>query len=161
MFNPDTVAGGGSYYLPAFEAAARSLKVTPIVAPVHNDAEIKTVITSLGRDPGGGLIQIPDNFLQVHSAPIISLAAQNKVPTVYFAPRFVRDGGLLSYGPDYGDIFRRAAIPVDRILRGAKPADIPVQLPVKFWMALNTKTATQLGLTIAASFLLRTDEVVE
>ena len=132
MFNPDTVAGGGSYYLPAFEAAARSLKVTPIVAPVHNDAEIETVITSLGREPGGGLVQIPDNFSQVHSAPIISLAAQNKVPTVYFAPRFVRDGGLLSYGPDYGDIFRRAAFSVDRILRGAKPAELPVQLPVKF-----------------------------
>ena len=161
MFNPDTVAGGGSYYLPAFEATARSLKVTPIVAPVHNDAEIETVITSLGREPGGGLVQIPDNFSQVHSAPIISLAAQNKVPTVYFAPRFVRDGGLLSYGPDYGDIFRRAAFSVDRILRGAKPAELPVQLPVKFWMTLNTKTATALGLTIPASFLLRADEVVE
>ena len=161
MFNPDTVAGGGSYYLPAFEAAARSLKVTPIVAPVHNDAEIETVIASLGREPGGGLVQIPDNFLQVHSAPIISLAAQNKVPTVYFAPRFVRDGGLLSYGPDYGDIFRRAAFSVDRILRGAKPADLPVQLPVKFWTALNTKTATALGLTITAPVLLRADEVVE
>jgi putative tryptophan/tyrosine transport system substrate-binding protein len=161
MFNPDTVAGGGSYYLPAFEAAARSLKVTPIAAPVHNDDEIETVIMSLGRESGSGLVQIPDNFLQVHSAPIISLAAQNNVPTVYFAPRFVRDGGLLSYGPEYGDIFRRAAFSVDRILRGAKPADIPVQLPVKFWMALNTKTAKALGLTIPASFLLRADEVIE
>jgi putative ABC transport system substrate-binding protein len=100
MFNPDTVAGGGSYYLPAFEAAAQSLKVTSIAAPVHNDAEIETVITSLGRKPGGGLVQIPDNFLQIHSARIISLATQNNMPTVYFAPRFVRDGGLLSYGPD-------------------------------------------------------------
>jgi putative tryptophan/tyrosine transport system substrate-binding protein len=161
MFNPDTVAGGGSYYLPSFEAAARSLQVTPIAAPIHNDAEIERVITSLGRELGSGLVQIPDNFLQVHSAQIISLAAQNNVPTIYFAPRFVRDGGLLSYGPEYGDIFRRAAFSVDRILRGEKPADIPVQLPVKFWMALNTKSAEALGLTISASFLLRVDEVVE
>jgi putative ABC transport system substrate-binding protein len=161
MFNPDTSAGGGSYYLPAFEAAARSLKVAPIAAPVHNDAEIETVITALGREPGGGLVQMPDNFMQVHYATIISLAAQNNVPAVYFAQQYVRDGGLLSYGPDFGDIFRRAAHSVDRILRGAKPADLPVQLPSKFLMAVNTKTAKALGLTISASFLLRADEVIE
>jgi putative ABC transport system substrate-binding protein len=161
MFNPNTIAGGGSYYLPPFEAAARALKVAPIAAPVHNDAEIETVIISLGREPGGGLVLMPDNFVQVHSAPIISLAAQSHVPAVYFAQRFVRDGGLLSYGPDFGDLFRSAAPYVDRILRGAKPADLPVQLPTKFWMAVNSKTAKALGLTIPISFLQRADEVIE
>ena len=132
MFNPDTAPGGGSYYLPSFEAAARSLKVEPIAAPVHSDAEIETVITSLGREPGGGLVVMPDTFMIVHRAPIILLAARNNVPAVYSNRRFVRDGGLLSYGPDSVDIFRRSASYVDRILRGAKPADLPVQLPIKF-----------------------------
>jgi len=161
MFNPDTAAGGGSYYLPAFEAAARSLKVAPIAAPVHNDAEIETVITSLGREPGGGLVQMPDNFMHVHSAPMILLAAQNNVPAIYPWREVATAGGLLSYGPDFGDIFRRAAPYVDHILRGAKPADLPVQLPAKFEMALNTKTAKALGLTVPPSILLRADEVVE
>ena len=161
MFNPDTAPGGGSYYLPTFKAAARLLKVAQIAAPVHNDAEIETVITSLGREPRGGLVLMPDLFMQGHSAPIISLAAQNNVPAVYFEQRFVRDGGLLSYGPDIGDLFRSAAPYVDRILRGAKPEDLPVQLPTKFWMSINPKTAKALGLTIPLSFLQRADEVIE
>jgi putative tryptophan/tyrosine transport system substrate-binding protein len=100
MFNPDTAPGGGSYYLPAFEAAARSLKVAPIAAPVHSDAEIETVITSLGREPGGGLVVMGDAFIVVHRAPAILLAARNHVPAVYQQSVFARDGGLLSYGPD-------------------------------------------------------------
>ncbi len=100
MFNPDTAPGGGSYFLPSFEAAARSLKVEPIAAPVHSDAEIETVITSLGREPGGGLVVMPDTFMLVHRAPIILLAARNNVPAVYRTSVFARDGGLLSYGPD-------------------------------------------------------------
>ena len=161
MFNPDTAPGGGSYYLPSFEAAARSLKVEPIVAPVHSDAEIETVITSLGREPGGGLVVMPDGFMTIHRAPIILLAARNNVPAVYSNSVFARDGGLLSYGPDRVDIFRRSASYVDRILRGAKPADLPVQLPVKFEMAVNVKTAKALGLTVPQSILLRADEVIE
>jgi putative tryptophan/tyrosine transport system substrate-binding protein len=161
MFNPETAPGGGSYYLTAFEAAARSLKVAPIAAPVHNDAEIETVITSLGREPRGGLVQMPDNFMQNHSAPITSLAARNNVPVVYVARFYVRDGGLLSYGPDFRDMLRRAAPCVDRILRGTKPADLPVQLPVKCEMALNTKTAKEPGLIVPQSILLRADEVIE
>jgi putative ABC transport system substrate-binding protein len=96
----------------------------------------------------------------VHRAPIIALAARNKVPAVYQNSFFVRDGGLLSYGPDVQDIFRRAASYVDRILRGTKPADLPVQVPVKFEIALNAKTAEALGLTVPQSILLRADEVV-
>jgi putative tryptophan/tyrosine transport system substrate-binding protein len=129
MFNPDTAPGGGSYFLPSFDAAARTLKMEPITAPVRSDAEIETTITSLGREPGGGLAFMPDNFISLHRAPIVSLAARNNVPAVYFASYLVRGGGLLSYGPDTVDIFRRSASYVDRILRGAKPTDLPVQLP--------------------------------
>jgi putative tryptophan/tyrosine transport system substrate-binding protein len=161
MFNPDTAIDGGSYFLPAFEAAARALKVEPITASVHSDAEIETVIASLGREPRGGLVVMPDSFVLVHRAPIISLATRNNVPAVYFETVFARDGGLLSYGANIVDIFHRSAAYVDRILRGAKPADLPVQLPVKFEMALNAKTAKALGLTVPQSILLHVDELIE
>jgi putative tryptophan/tyrosine transport system substrate-binding protein len=161
MFNPDTAASGGPYYLPAFEAAARSLKLEPITALVHSDAEIETVITSLGREPRGGLVVTSDIFTFVHRAPVILLAARNNVPAVYWQSVFARDGGLLSYGPDPADIWRRSASYVDRILRGAKPADLPVQLPIKFHMALNLKTAKTLGLAVPQSILLSADEVIE
>jgi putative ABC transport system substrate-binding protein len=159
MFSPDTASGGGSYFLPPFEAAARSLKVEPIVAPVHSDAEVETVITSLGREPRGGLVVLTS--VSFHRATTILLAARNNVPAVYNGSVYVRDGGLLSYGPDFVDITRRLASYVDRILRGAKPADLPVQLPVKFVMALNAKTAKALGLAVPPSILLRADEVIE
>src|SRR6202040_2237040 len=112
-------------------------------------------------EPGGGLLASADAFMLVHRAPTILLAARNNVPAVYLNSVFVRDGGLLSYGPDVGDIFRRSASYVDRILRGAKPADLPVQLPVKFEMAMNAKTAKALGLTVPPSILLRADEVID
>jgi putative tryptophan/tyrosine transport system substrate-binding protein len=160
IFNPN-VAPGGTYYLPLFEAAARSFKVEPIPAPVHGDAEIETVIAALGREPGGGFVALADPFIEVRRAPIILLAARYNVPAVYGNSAWVRDGGLLSYAPDPADLFRRAAPYVDRILRGAKPADLPVQLPVKFEMAFNAKTAKALGLTVPPSILLRADEVIE
>jgi putative tryptophan/tyrosine transport system substrate-binding protein len=161
MFNPDSTPGGGSYYLPAFEAAAQSLKVEPIVSRVHSEAEIETVMTSLGREPGGGLVVMPDSFMQVQRALIILLAARNNVPAVYYNNFFSKDGGLLSYGPDVLDIDRRSASYVDRILRGAKPAELPVQVPVKFDMVLNAKTAKALGLAVPQSILLRADQVIE
>jgi putative ABC transport system substrate-binding protein len=159
MFNPDTAPV--STYMPSFETAARSLKVVPISAPVHSDAEIETAITALGREPGGGLVAVPDSFMTTHRAPIVLAAARNNVPAVYVNSEFVRDGGLLSYGYDPVDNFRRAATYVDRILRGAKPAELPVQLPTKFEMAVNLKTAKALGLAIPPSIMLRVDEVIE
>src|SRR4029077_3973720 len=120
MFNPDTAPGGGSYYLPSFDAAARNLKVEPIAARVRSVAEIETVITSLGREPGGSLVGMPDIFVETHRGQIILVAARNNVPAVYSQSVFVRDGGLLSYGADRVDIFRRSASHVDLILRGAK-----------------------------------------
>ena len=162
IFNPDTAPA--SAYMPSFETAARSLKVVPITAAVHSDVDIETAITALGREPGGGLVVMADAVTAVtaaHRAPIILAAARNNVPAVYGLPPFVRDGGLLSYGGDEGDIFRRAATYVDRILRGAKPGDLPVQFPTKFEMAVNLKTAKALGLTVPQSILLRAEEVIE
>jgi putative ABC transport system substrate-binding protein len=159
MFNPDT--SPASLYLPSLEMAARSLKVVPNTAPVHSDMDIETVIIALGREPGGGLVIIPDGFTSAHRAPIILAAARNNVPAVYTQSFYARDGGLLSYGADLVDISRRAATYVDRILRGAKPAELPVQLPTKFEMVVNLKTAKALGLTVPQSILLRADEVIE
>jgi putative ABC transport system substrate-binding protein len=161
MFNPDTAAYVSSYYLPSFEVAAQSLKVAPITARVRSDAEIETVITSLGREPGGGLLVMPDNFMEIHRAQIISLAARNNVPAVYQLPVNVRDGGLLSYGADFADVFRHAAAYVDRVLRGTTPSELPVQMPTKYIMALNAKTAKALGLTVPPTLLVRADEVIE
>ena len=132
MFNPDrfsTLRAAAPVYMPSLETAARSLKVVPIIAAVHGDVEIETAITALGREPGGGLVVLPDIFTELHRAAIISAAARNNVPAVYFGAFFARDGGLLSYGPDQADNYRRAATYVDRILRGAKPGDLPVQFP--------------------------------
>jgi putative ABC transport system substrate-binding protein len=159
MFNPDTAPV--SVYMPSVETAARSLKIVPIIAPVHGDVEIETAINALGREPQSGLVVMPDTFMNAHRAPIISAAARNNVPAVYYLSYFARDGGLLSYGTDQVDIFRRAAPYVDRILRGAKPADLPVQFPTKFEMVVNLKTAKALGLAVPPSILLRADEVIE
>jgi putative tryptophan/tyrosine transport system substrate-binding protein len=162
LFNPDTAPGGGTYYFPDFGAAARSTKVEPIAARARSEAEIEAIITSLGRESGGGLVVMPDYFMVNHVGPIILLAARNNVPAVY-PWRFVvaKDGALLSYGPDLRDIVRRGAPYVDRILRGEKPADLPVQVPVKFEMAVNAKTAKELGLTVPPSILVRADEVID
>jgi putative ABC transport system substrate-binding protein len=158
MFNPDTAPVS---YMSSLETAARSLKVAPIIAPVHSDVEIEAAIIALGRGPGGGLVVMPDVFMVVHRAPVILAAARNNVPAVYSQSAFARDGGLLSYGPDQVDTFRRAATYVDRILRSEKPGDLPVQLPTKFEMVVNRKTATALGLAVPRSILVRADEVIE
>jgi putative tryptophan/tyrosine transport system substrate-binding protein len=119
-------------------------------------------MTKLGRGAPSGLVAMPDVFMDGRRALIVSLAAQHQIPAVYgSAFSSVQAGGLLSYGPDNANIFRRAAPYVDRILRGTKPADLPVQFPVKFHMTLNAKTAKALGLTVPQSVLLRADEVIE
>jgi putative tryptophan/tyrosine transport system substrate-binding protein len=159
MFNPDTAPA--SLFVPSFETAARSLKIAPIIAPVHSDVEIETAIIGLGREPGGGLVVMPDVFMAAHRAPIILAAGRNNVPSVYELSDFARDGGLLSYGADQVDIWRRAASYVDRILRGEKPAVLPVQFPTKFEMVINLKTAKALGLTIPETLLATADEVIQ
>jgi putative ABC transport system substrate-binding protein len=167
MFNPDrfstTLPAAAPPFMPSLEAAARSLKVAPIIAHIHSDAEIEAAIIALGREPGSGLVVVPDGFMAiaVHRASIISAAARNNVPAIFWLPTFAREGGLLSYGPDVADAWRRAATYVDRILRGEKPGDLPVQFPTKFEMVVNRKTAKALGLEVPLSILLRADEVIE
>jgi putative ABC transport system substrate-binding protein len=160
MFNPDTSAAI-TYMLRSLETAARSLKVVPIAAPVHSDAEIEAAIITLGREPGGGLVVMPQAFALGHRTPIISAAARNNIPAVYGALDFARDGGLLSYAPDVVDNWRRAAPYVDRILRGAKPSELPVQFPTKFELVINLTTAKALGLNLPPTLLAIADEVIE
>jgi putative ABC transport system substrate-binding protein len=161
MFNPETAPGRGLYFLRPFEAAAPSFTVEPIAAPVHNDGDIEKVITSLGREPGRGLVVETDSFLLVHRATVITQAARNKVPAIYPLSIFAKDGGLLSYGASNIDVFRRAAPYVDRILRGTKPGELPVQVPTQYEMTLNLKTAKALGINVSLSLQQRADEVIE
>jgi putative ABC transport system substrate-binding protein len=133
-----------------------------IATPVHSDIEIETAIIALGREPGARLVVTPGAFLGALRAQIISTAARNNVPAVYWLSVFARHRGLLTYGVDQADSFRRAASDVDRIPRGEKPGDLPVQFPTKFEMAVNLKTAKALGLAVPPStIMLRATEVIE
>jgi putative ABC transport system substrate-binding protein len=161
IFNPDTAAGGGNYFRPSFEAAARALAVQPIVSPVHNDAEVEAAITALAREPGGGLVVMSDPFTRVHRGPIIALAAQYKVPAIHPTRIFALEGGLIALGPSNVDLFRRAPSYVDRILRGANPADLPAQVPTKFELVVNLRAAKELSLELPPAVIVRADEVIE
>ncbi len=161
IFNPETAPGKGSYFLPPFEDAARLLSVEPKAAPVRSDADIEAVIASLAGAPQAGLVVMSDAFMAVHRAAILSSAARNKIPAVYAVSTFVKEGGLMSYGFDPVDQFSRAAPYVDRVLRGSRPSELPVQLPVKFELAINLKTAKALGLDVPTTLLVRADEVIE
>ncbi len=161
MYNPATAPGAGMYFQPAFETAARSLAVMPIIAPVHDDTEIERAITTLGQEPGGGLVVMTDGFMLGYRAKIISLTARLRVPAVYPFSHAAKEGGLISFSQDTTDIFRRAAPYVDRILRGEKPSDLPAQVPIKYEIRLNLKTAKALGLTIPQTLLVTADEVIE
>jgi putative ABC transport system substrate-binding protein len=161
MFNPLTSPEGGSYFLKPVEAAAPLLKITVIAAPVHNPAEIEAIMTSLSREPNSGLIVMPDIFILAHRTQIIALADQYRLPAAYAYRLFPASGGLLSYGTDLVDLFRRVAPYIDRILKGEKPADLPVQTPTKYELVVNLKTARALGLDMPVSVLQRADEVME
>jgi len=160
MFNPDTAPGGGSYFLGPFQEAAQTLSVKPIVTPVRSDAEIDAAISSLGSERGG-LVLMTDGFNLTHRRSIISSAERNKVPAIYAEAVSARDGGLLSYGANYREMFRLAAGYVDRILRGATPADLPVQLPTRFELVINMKTAKSLGIEVPLTLQAQADEVIE
>jgi len=160
MFNPDT-SPYYYLYLRSFEAVPRSVAVEVTAAPVRDTAEVEEAIAKLGRQPGGGLIVPPDAFTLVHHQLLIRLAQQHRLPAVYAFRTHVAEGALMSYGPDPYDSFRRSASYVDRILKGAKPADLPVQQPTKFELAINLKTAKALGLQIPDKLVAIADEVVE
>ena len=159
IFNPDTAPH--SVYLPLLNAAAPVFSVKLVEAAVRNVTEIETVIADLGGQPGGGLIVMPDSSNAVHRQLILALAAQHRVPAIFYRRYFATGGGLMSFGADDVDQHRRAATYMDRILRGAKPADLPVQAPTKFELIINLKTAKALGLEIPPSLLARADEVIE
>jgi ABC-type uncharacterized transport system substrate-binding protein len=160
MFNPDT-SPHYYVYLRSFEAVPRSIAVEVTAAPVRDTAEVEETLAKLGREPGGGLIVPPDAFTLVHHPLLIRLAQQHRVPAVYAFRTYVGQGALMSYGPDPYDNFRRSASYIDRILKGAKPADLPVQQPTKFELAINLKTAKALGLQISEKLLALADEVIE
>ena len=160
VFNPET-APYYPMYLHPLEAAGRSLAVEVTASPIRDDAEIERAIAALGGEAGSGLVVMPDTFTVVHRKVIIELAARYRVPAVYPFAYYVASGGLLSYGVDGADLYRRAASYVDRILKGAKPSDLPVQQPTKFELVINLKTAKALGVTIPALLLGSADEVIE
>ncbi|SEC16177.1 putative ABC transport system substrate-binding protein [Rhizobiales bacterium GAS191] len=161
VFNPETAARGGSFYLGSFEAAAASFAVTPLEAPVHQVGEIESALNALASEPNGGVVVMPDAFTPVHRELIVALTARYRLPAVYPFRYFATIGGLMSYGVILMEQFPRAAAYVDRILRGEKPADLPVQQPTKFELVINLKTAKALGLTVPESLLQRSDELIE
>jgi putative ABC transport system substrate-binding protein len=148
-------------YVHSFEAVPPTLAVELSAAAVRDRGEIEAVISELGRKPGGGLVVPPDAFTIIHQAQIIALVAHHRVPAIYAYRSFVAEGGLISYGPDIQDIFRRTASYVDRILKGAKPADLPVEEPVKYDLAINVKTARALDLEVPPTLLATANEVIE
>jgi putative tryptophan/tyrosine transport system substrate-binding protein len=161
LFNPETAPYVGRYYQGPFEAAARSFGVQPSASPVRSGAEIASALAALQGEPPGGLIVMPDTFNIVHRQQIIELAARHRVPAIYPYGFAVREGGLISYGVDPVDLFRRAAGYVDRVLKGAKAAELPMQAPVKFELLINLKTANALALKIPQTLLATADDVIE
>ncbi len=160
LFNPAT-APYAEYYLGPFKAAAASLSLEAIAAPVRDPSELQSAIAAQARAPHGGLVVMTDSFLVTHRAEIISLAARYHLPAVYPFRFFVKLGGLMSYGNDVVDNFRRSATYADRILKGAKPGELPVQAPVKFELVINLKTAKALGLAVPLLLQQRADALIE
>jgi putative ABC transport system substrate-binding protein len=159
MFNPKT-APYVEYYLQPLNAVAARFEVKTVTAAIGSEIDIENVIAGLGREPGSGLIVMADSYMNIYRKSIIALTARHKVPAIYYVASMADEGGLISYGVDQVDLFRRAAPYVDRILHGDKPADLPVQYPSKFELVINTTTAKALGLTIPQSILVRADRVI-
>jgi putative tryptophan/tyrosine transport system substrate-binding protein len=161
MYNPNSVPAGGTFFSRPFIESATKLKVRPITAEVHDPSDIENAITKLGRESGSGLILVPDNFLSVHRDLIISLTARFRIPAIYPYRYFAEAGGLVSYGVDAIDQFRRASEYVSRILRGAKPADLPVRAPTKTELVINLRAAKALGIVIPKMLLAGAAQVIE
>jgi putative tryptophan/tyrosine transport system substrate-binding protein len=160
LYNPATAPFAG-LMMRAIEDAAASLAVTVRAAPVHDDAEIESIMAALAREERGGLLVLPESFTNTHRAAIVASASRHRLPAAYSNPFFAPIGGLMAYGIDRPDLLRRSAAYVDRILKGAKPADLPVQNPTKFTLSINLKTAKELGVTIAPSLVATADDVIE
>src|SRR6516165_4538954 len=157
LFNP-AMATFAEFWLKPFKAAAPSFAVEAVVAPVHDTSELESVIAAQASEPNSGLFVMPDAFTITYRVEVTSLAARFRLPAVYGLRPYAELGGLLSYGEDLTDNFRRAASYADRILKGEKPSDLPVQAPVKFELVINLKTAKALGLTVPQTLLVAADE---
>jgi putative tryptophan/tyrosine transport system substrate-binding protein len=160
LFHPET-AVPLQFFMPSIQAAASSLAVQISNAPVHAKDEIEGVIAAQARNPGGSLIVMPDTFNVANREPIIALAARYGVPAIYWHPVFTESGGLIIYGTDFVEQFRQVPEYIDRILKGEKPADLPIQAPTKFELVINLKTAKALDLDVPPLLLGRADEVIE
>jgi putative ABC transport system substrate-binding protein len=161
LFNPNLAAGGGMYFVKPVETSAAALGVKAVELAVQTPADIEQALDAFAREPGGGLITPPDATTLPQRDLILMLAARHRLPAVHPYRFFVTAGGLMSYGMDYADVFLRAASYVDRILKGEKPADLPVQTPTKFELVINVKTANVLGLDVPGTLLARSDEVIQ
>jgi putative ABC transport system substrate-binding protein len=160
IYNPPT-SPFSAYYLRPFEAAGQAYGVQTVAAPVDSDADIENALDTLAREGGGGFVVSPDTFTAIHRVEIASLAARHRLPALYPFRWFAEIGGLMSYGIDSDDMSRHAASYVDRILKGAQPADLPVQAPTKYELIINLKAAKALGLEVPSSLLVGADEVIE
>jgi putative tryptophan/tyrosine transport system substrate-binding protein len=160
LFNPET-APYAQHYLRFIETSAPAFGVTANAASIRSISEIEGAIEAQAREPGGGLVVLPDTFTFSNRAPLIASAASHRLPAIYFIRSQAVDGGLVSYGPDSIDLYRRAAGYVDRILKGENPADLPVQAPNKYELVINLKTAKALGVEVPPTLLARADEVIE
>jgi putative ABC transport system substrate-binding protein len=161
LFGRKTSPGGGTYYLRLIESAAGVVAVTVIATPIEGTGEIESAIASFAQEPNGAIIVTPDLTTSFHREVIVRSAARYRLPAIYPFPYVVREGGLISYGTDATDIYRRSATYVYRILGGAKPSELPVQAPTKFQLAINVKTASALGVTVPPTLLGLADEVIE
>ena len=160
IFNPDT-SPQSKFFLSSVEAAGPTLGVEVMAATVHNAADIERAIENSSHQPNSGLIFPTDSFSTLHRNLIVELTARHRMPAIYFSREFAAIGGLMSYGIDFDSQFRQAAIYVDRILKGAKPADLPVQGPTKFPLVINVKAAKALGIEVPTNLLLRADDYIE
>jgi putative ABC transport system substrate-binding protein len=160
LFNPPTAPYAQRMFEP-FKAAASAIGVGAVASPVHDPAEIETVIAAFAREPDSGLVVLSSSFMLGHRDLVIALAARHRLPAAYAFRYWAQSGGLISYGNVAADAYRQAATYIDRILRGAKPADLPVQAPTKFELVINLKTANALGINIPPTLLARADEVIE
>jgi putative tryptophan/tyrosine transport system substrate-binding protein len=160
IFDPE-LAPFSDGYIRSFRAGADSLGVDAILAPIHNVDDLERLLIAQTREPGGSIITMPDSFTVPNRSLIIDFAVRHRLPSIYPYRIFAFDGGLISFGPDIDDLYRRAAAYADRILKGANPADLPVQQPNRFELVVNSKTAKAIGLTIPDSLLVRADEVIE
>jgi putative ABC transport system substrate-binding protein len=161
LFNPQTAPYVTRYYQGPLETSARSLGLQPSASPVHDASEMESAVIAFSREPGGGLIVMPDSFNIVHRNQIIALATLHRLPIISPYRFMVEEGGLMSYGVEPVELFRRAAAYVDRILKGAKPAELPVQAPTKFELVINLKAAKAIGLTVPSQLLARSDQLIE